>query len=208
MVDGPAHRMNRRVVWRMLLAALAAILAAACSPRIAGVERRPPNPTQSPLSKLELTPYPYSTPLPPANRTPLDGLYRKLEPVDALHTPNPEAGVWMPHPRLEGRRWLKPVPYPLEGGLWMLQLDRGVFHINHPETGWRSFGSFTTSEGRIAFFNDPFCLDAVGRYEWRLAGSELVLELIGDDCDGRLLGGGGLRSLALSGQTWQLVDVP
>ena len=89
----------------------------------------------------------------------------------------------------------------------MLQLDRGVFRVFHESTGWRTLGSFTVTENRIEFFNDPHCYDAVGIYTWKLEASQLTLEAIEDKCDGRVLGGGGLRVMNFTSQPWMLDDL-
>ncbi len=167
-------------------------------------------PTDAWSGLLQLTPYPYTTPLPPTRPTALDGIYTKFDPRQGRDDSPPEGGappkggVWMPHPRREGVFWLKPVPYPLEGGGWTLQLDGGVFRVFHKATGWRTLGSFTVSEERITFFNDPHCYDAVGVYRWQLEAGQLELEVIEDECDGRVLGGGGLRAMNLAGLPWLL----
>lgn len=153
---------------------------------------------------LQQTPYPYTTPLPPAHSTILDGTYSKFDPRQSESTPLPEGRVWMPHPKRKGARWAKPLPYPLEGGVWILQLDKGIFHVFHETTGWRTFGSFTVSEDQIQFFNDPHCINAFGTYRWELEASQLLLEVIEDECDGRVLGGGGLRADNFTDLPWRL----
>ena len=114
---------------------------------------------------LYLTPYPYSTPLPPAEATPLDGLYVKFDPREGARAPCRRCP-----------------PYPPEGGFWLLHLDRGMFRVYHEGTGWRTTGSFTVSGDQIAFFNDPHCIDEVGFYLWDLADSQLSLDLVSDEC--------------------------
>lgn len=83
-------------------------------------------------------------------------------------------------------------------------LDKGVFRVFHETTGWRTLGSFTVSEDRIKFFNDPHCIKAVGTYQWKLEADRLTLQVIEDECDGRVLGGGGLRVTNFSSQPWML----
>ena len=153
---------------------------------------------------LQQTPYPYTTPLPPALSTVLDGIYTKLDPLGSDQDTLPEGRVSMPHPVREGVFWLKPVPYPLAGGAWILQLDKGVFRVFHETSGWRTLGSFTVSGDRIEFFNDPTCYYAVGSYRWALESSQLTLEAIADECDGRVLGGGGLRIMNFTEHPWIL----
>jgi len=205
------HKMNaRESTWLIALAVTIALMIAACSspldtPSVTpeGLEATP-TPTFIWSGLLQRTPFPYTTPLPPAQATILDGVYTKFDPKTGSPTPLPEGGVWMPHPVLEGRRWLKPLPYPCEGGVWILQLDKGVFRVFHEATGWRTLGSFTISGDRIVFFNDPHCFDAVGIYTWQLEAGQLVLEAIEDRCDGRVLGGGGLRITNFTSLPWTL----
>lgn len=114
---------------------------------------------------LQRTPYPYTTPLPPATPTILDGAYVKFDP--------------RPGERAPCRRC---PPYPPEGGIWRLSLDRGIFRVYHDGTGWSTLGSFTVSGNRIEFFNDPHCFQDVGIYTWRLEDGKLMLEAVRDDC--------------------------
>jgi hypothetical protein len=57
-------------------------------------------------------------------RTALDGTYTKLDPKKA--------------PPVPCRRCPDYVP---QGGIWKLNLDKGIFRIFHESTGWRSIGS-------------------------------------------------------------------
>lgn len=197
---------------RLLITVVAAIplVIAACSSAHTPSPVRPEaaeattTPTSIWSGLLQRTPYPYTTPLPSAQPTVLDGIYIKFDPSQGKDASPPEGGVWMPHPRREGVFWLKPVPYPREGGVWILQLDGGVFRVFHETTGWRTLGSFTVSEDRITFFNDPHCYDAVGIYRWQLEAGQLVLEVVEDECDGRVLGGGGLRATNFASLPWLL----
>ena len=78
----------------------------------------------------------------------------------------------------------------------------------HEPTGWRTLGSFTVSGDRVEFFNDPHCYDAVGTYTWKLEASQLTLRAIEDACDGRVLGGGGLRVTNFTSHPWMLDNSP
>jgi hypothetical protein len=203
--------MNTRATNLVIMVVVGVVFViAACSPArntpTAALQAPDATPSPTPIwsGLLQKTPYPYTTPLPRAQVTILDGIYTKVEPGQVNATPLPEGGIWMPHPVIEGRHWIKPVPYPLEGGAWRLQLEMGIFRIFHKASGWRTLGSFTVSEDRITFFNDPHCYDAVGSYTWKLSGDQLMLEVIADECDGRVLGGGGLRVTNLSSQPWVL----
>ncbi|MFC2030458.1 hypothetical protein ACFLWA_07015 [Chloroflexota bacterium] len=116
---------------------------------------------------LDQEPYPYTTPLPPDKATDIDGLYSKYDPREGT------------------RPFCKRcMPYPAEGGTWLLQLDRGAYRILSARSlnGWRSMGSFTVQGDEIVLLNDPHCLEAVGLYAWILIGDELQLALIEDEC--------------------------
>jgi len=73
-------------------------------------------------------------------------------------------------------------PYPPEGGIWILYLEKGIFRVYRGITGWRSPGSFTVSGDRIEFFNDPNCLEVVGTHTWKLEEGKLVLGIVEDEC--------------------------
>lgn len=125
----------------------------------------PPVATDVWIAVVQRTPYPFTRPLPPADATVIDGTYTKIELKEA--TPFP------------CRRC---ADYRVEGGLWKLQLDRGVFRIYHEITGWRNVGSYAVMGQRVEFFNDPTCQDGVGVYEWALEDGSLTLSVIDDTC--------------------------
>ncbi len=186
-------------------------MTAACSGARTGLTDAPhvPDETMTPTSTwsdlLKRTPYPFTTPLPPAYGTVLDGTYAKLEPAPISRTPRPQAGTWMYHPVRRDRVWLMPpAPYPSEGGEWVLHLDRGVFRVFHKPTGWRTLGSFSLNESQITIFNDPHCVDAVGLYTWELKAGQLFLEVIEDECGARAVfqSANNLRAKNLTGLPW------
>jgi hypothetical protein len=165
---------------------MVSILAAAlaCAPDLSGIQQSPPAvpekaPTDTWTALLQEEPYPYAAPLPPSQRTVLDGTYTKIDP-----RPGKRAGC---------RRC---PPYPPEGGLWKLELDRGTFWVFHEKTAWQSQGSFAMSGDRIEFFNDPHCHQDFGIYRWKLEPGQLILEVVHDEC------GFGLRAAALTAQPW------
>jgi hypothetical protein len=92
---------------------------------------------------LQKTPFPHTAPLPARVRTALDGTYTKLDPKKA--------------PPVPCRRCPDYVP---QGGIWKLNLDKGIFRIFHESTGWRSIGS----------------------YRWTLAQGRLNLQVVEDKC--------------------------
>ncbi|MCP4541914.1 MAG: hypothetical protein GY832_32695 [Chloroflexi bacterium] len=116
---------------------------------------------------LQQTPYPYTTPLPPAQPSNVDGTYAKFDPR-------------------EGTRpfCIRCMPYPAEGGVWLLQLDKGIFRIFSKRSlnGWHSMGSFTASDDQITLFNDPNCHDTIGTYAWKLEEGQLAIDVIQDEC--------------------------
>jgi hypothetical protein len=79
---------------------------------------------------LQKTPFPHTAPLPARVPTPLDGTYTKFDPKKT--------------PPVPCRRCPDYVP---QGGIWKLNLDKGIFRIFHESTGWRSIGSF--ARGRL-----------------------------------------------------------
>lgn len=115
---------------------------------------------------LERTPYPFLRELPPDEPTIVDGAYAKLEPHQG--TPSP------------CRRC---APYRLEGGVWVLSLNRGVFRIHHELWIMRYFGSYSIVGDQIEFYNDPTCTGDVGVYRWSIEeDGALVLEEVDDPC--------------------------
>lgn len=134
---------------------------------------------------LQQMPYPYTTPLPPEEATVLDGLYSKFDPREGT--------------RPFCRRCM---PYPAEGGLWRLHLDKGAYRILSTRSlnGWRSLGSFTVSEDRLTLFNDPHCMEDVGIYTWKLEEGQLQLEVAEDEC------ADGWRGITFTNYPWVLED--
>jgi hypothetical protein len=145
----------------------------------------PITPTVKWLELLRRTPYPYSTPLPPPEPTILDGTYTKFDPRQAEHIPCKRCPA-----------------YPPGGGVWRLKLDKGIFRVYHHLTGWVTLGSFTVSEDRVEFFNDPHCFQDTGVYTWDLEDGKLTLELVEDNC------GVYLRARNLVALPWQSCQPP
>lgn len=114
---------------------------------------------------LQRSPFPYLKPLPGLVRTHVDGTFVKFDPK--------------PHPHVPCRRC---PDYAPEGGIWKLQLDRGIMRIFYAETGWRSIASYEVDGDQLRLYNDPHCIDTTGRYSWTLLDRQLVLNLIEDSC--------------------------
>lgn len=172
------------------------LVIAACSP--ATTDQPPitparPEHTAGPTSiwsdLLRQSPYPYTTPLPPADVTILDGTYVRADPIPSTRIPDnratptpPGGGAWMWHP-IRPTVWVMPPgPYSIDGSGWTLHLDKGVFRVFHEPTGWRSLGSFTVAGNQIEFFNDPNCMEAIGTYTWKLEAGQLLLQGVVDEC--------------------------
>ena len=127
----------------------------------------------------ERTPVAHTTAQPEPLPGPLDGTYAKLDPS------------WP-------QWWLcrRCADYRHAGGIWKLQLEKGVMRIYYDITGWRSLASFSVDGDRMYLFNDPYCPDDVGEYAWKLEGGELTLETVEDAC------AFGLRAENFSLQPW------
>jgi hypothetical protein len=161
---------------------LAACQSANNTPTSSPIQTKPSEvttPTDGWQALFEHTPVPWTTPLPAEEATVLDATYVKINP--RLATPFP----------------CKRCPdYALEGGLWKLSLDKGIFRIYYTMNGWRSLGSYTVSEDRITFFNDPYCNMQTGVYQWKLEEGSLILTEIDDPCSQ------GLRAANFIDQPW------
>lgn len=171
------NKMNSLVI-------LLILLLSACQPANNGSSTTPtPSITATPADAwqtlLQHTPVPWTTPLPPEEPTTLDATYVKVNP--RLATPFPCARC---------------PDYALEGGVWKLQLDKGIFRIYHAASGWRSLGSYTVSGDRLYLFNDPYCSRDTGIYTWKLEEGSLTLSEVDDPCSQ------GLRAANLIDQPW------
>lgn len=124
-------------------------------------------------------PYPYTTPLPLPTPTKLDGIYTRNVNFEGTPTPCRRCAA-----------------YRAEGGTWTLNLKAGVFRVSHDGTDFQGVGSFTVSEDRIVFFNDPNCHLGVGTYTWELDGRSLKLKEVEDGC------AFGLRAENLAAGSW------
>jgi hypothetical protein len=128
---------------------------------------------------LQRSPYPYVVPLPEARTTALDGTYTKVVVTQSEHV----------HCR-------RCPDYAPEGGLWKLNLDRGIFRIFHEATGWRSIGTFIVAGDRLVLVNDPACQECIGVYTWKLEQGQLSLRTIDDPCAIKL------RAINFTQQPW------
>jgi hypothetical protein len=114
---------------------------------------------------LQKTPYPHTAPLPARVPTALDGTYTKFDPKKTAPVPCRRCPDYAP-----------------QGGIWKLNLDKGIFRIFHESTGWRSLGSFVIDGNRVQVFNDPCCIKVKGSYRWTLVQGRLSLQVVEDKC--------------------------
>lgn len=128
---------------------------------------------------LEQTPVAYTTPLPEAATTALDGTYAKID--------QSQPQWWL---------CLRCADYRPAGGIWKLQFDKGVMRIYYEVTGWKSVASYTVEDDRLTIFNDPYCRDELGEYNWHRDEANLTLDVIQDACSFSL------RAQNLSQQLW------
>jgi hypothetical protein len=134
---------------------------------------------------LERQPYPYLIPLPEPKRAEVDGTYTKVVVAQA-----------------ERVHCLRCPDYAPEGGVWKLSFDKGAFRIFHPESKWKSIGTYVVAGDRLLLANDPTCIDGLGLYSWKLHEGRLVLEVIDDSCAIRL------RAMNLTQMPWDSCRPP
>ena len=130
----------------------------------------------------DLTPYPYTTPVPPDEPTAIDGEYVRTITVE-------EAGG----PAVPCRRC---APYRLDAGRARFVFVRGTYTIEHKETLWGSVGHYFVSGDEVTLINDPNCPQIEGVYRFHKAGGELVFEVVDDPC------AMGLRRRELTYKPW------
>jgi hypothetical protein len=186
----------RALAWGTGLALAVVMLVAACAtgtpaavptaPNMGEITPGPRKQVPDLSTTIEVPPFPYSSPLPPPVPSIVDGLYTKMVPLEGTPTPCK---------RCAG--------YRLEGGVWSLYLDKGVFKVFQQDTDFEAVGSFTVSGDRITFFNDPYCeenLAMTGIYTWALDGNSLILKTVDDSCSI------GLRAKNLTSSPWTRVE--
>lgn len=132
-------------------------------------------------------PYPFSDPVPPFERTAVDGIFRRRQPTDTYAGERP--------------RCRRCPEYPRDAGLSWLTLANGRFTVLHERPAFIAIGHYLVDGDRITLFNDPSCSDAHGVYRWRLGDAgELILEVDADDC------AAGQRHRDLTAVPWHPVD--
>jgi hypothetical protein len=134
---------------------------------------------------LQRTPFPFTLPLPPPKPTVIDGTYTKFETKETPPVPCRRCPDYAP-----------------EGGLWKLNLNKGVFRIFHKVTGWKDIGSYIVSGEQFILANDPVCHEVIGVYRWKLEEGKLILDVIEDKC------AIGLRATNLTKLPWLSCQPP
>lgn len=128
-----------------------------------------PSAAETPKSVWEnlllATPFPHLFPLPSESASPLDGTFAKIDPSPPQ---------WWTCYRCADYR-------PL-GGIWRMQFDKGVMRIYYEVTDWKSIASYTVEGDRLKIFNDPFCPQDVGEYEWKIDNGSMSLITMEDGC--------------------------
>ena len=133
-------------------------------------------------------PYPFTTPVPPASATALDGRYDR-NPTDTFE------GEWAKCRRCP--------PYFVDRGRSELVLRLGRWANTHHEPRQLTNGHFTIEGDQVTLINDPMCPFDRGVYRYSLDNGVLALEAIDDPCQF------GERKRDLTDETWhRLGDAP
>ncbi len=136
---------------------------------------------------IEVPPFAYSGQMPPTEPTVLDGLFARVIPLEGTPTPCK---------RCAG--------YRIEGGVWTIFFDKGIYKVFQQDTDFESVGSFAVSGNQLTLFNDPYCeedLSMVGTYTWAIESDKLTLKAINDPCSI------GLRAKNLTATSWTRAPV-
>ena len=119
-----------------------------------------------------LEPYPYTTPVPPREGTPIEGTYVRILSLDVVGGPL----IGLPY------RCLRCIPYRVDAGLTTLIFYEGRYFLHHQLSGFKALGHFTIDGDRIRLFNDPNCSGTAGEYSWRLERGAITFKVIDDPC--------------------------
>lgn len=117
----------------------------------------------------EEMPYPFTTPTPPPERTPIDGTYMRILTLD-------DVGGLLPF------RCLRCPPYFPNAGVSTIAMSKGNYWINHQLSDFRALGMYTVEGDRITFFNDPWCPQDHGTYRWSIDDDELSFQPVSGTC--------------------------
>jgi hypothetical protein len=170
---------------------VAALALAGCTEETPNPEGSSPAARQKPCYELGWKqcpdePYPFNTPLPPAEPTAIDGTYTR-------HIG--ESLAWAP-----GKCRRCP-PYRLQPGTATLVFDRGRYFVEQEPPGFRSSGHFWIDGGRIVLINDPSCTRFEGTYRWSVREGVLSLQAVDDECPFTRL-----RQRYLMARDWRVDD--
>ena len=117
----------------------------------------------------EEMPYPFTTPTPPPEKTPIDGTYLRILTLD-------DVGGLLPF------RCLRCPPYFPNAGVSTIAMSKGNYWINHQLSDFKALGMYTVDGDRITFFNDPWCPKDHGTYRWSLEDGQLSFEPVSGTC--------------------------
>jgi hypothetical protein len=119
-----------------------------------------------------LLPYPFMSPTPPPDATPLDGTY--LRTVDLSQIGG--ARIGLPY------RCFRCPSYRIDAGVSTLIFNRGAFYVHHHLSGFRTMGSYVLDGETLTLFNDPTCPQTPGIYHVEQTSHGLHLSVIDDPC--------------------------
>lgn len=129
------------------------------------------------------------------DRQPLDPDGNPME----LTEPSPIDGTYGRLSDIPPQWWrcLRCADYRPAGGLWRLQLDRGVMRIYYALNDWRSIAAYRIEGSRLFLYDDLYC-DEEGEYTWSIDSGTLTLNVVNDPCAFEL------RGKNLSEGSWEL----
>lgn len=133
-------------------------------------------------------PYAYTTPTPPPEPTPIDGIYARMVTAAAV------GGVG------DCRRC---PPYRLAVGVDVLGLENGVFEVYHRGSGYVSVGHYTTGGSGLTLFNDPNCPTESGTYRLEWIDERWSFSVVEDSC-----AYDDVRSRFLTAVPWTKIEPP
>ncbi len=120
----------------------------------------------------DMEPYPFTTPLPPREPTPIDGTYLRVMSIADVGGPV----VGLPY------RCLRCIPYRVDPGLTTLIFFEGRYFLHHHLSGFKARGHFSVDGDRLLLFNDANCSSTPGTYRWTLDGRTLAFDVVDDTC--------------------------
>jgi hypothetical protein len=164
----------------------ALVVSVACLVLATGCGNTDPPETEDDLADLWKSdsdePYPFTTPIPPLEKTAIDGTYLRSIGLE-------EGGGYPPSCR-------RCAPYRITAGEASITLEDGRFRIHdeparrpkppcptcHQPPDFTSLGHYLVDGDRVVFFNDGNCPGMRGVYEWSLDDAGLTLDIVEDEC--------------------------